>query len=387
MLNKKTPSPIHPQFMSDHAAESPLILDSHDEEQLLQGSSEIICALTDDQWLNHEWPQLASQYVPHEYLLQEQKPLLPPSLYVLDFALTDKGPQLIELQGFPSLLSYSFFLEQFYRDKFQLTEEDYTSLNSSLTIKEKKRLFQEVLLGHNNPLQEDKVVLLELDPEHQITYEDLNLTTELFPFVNLVNIRDVFLGEDKKLYYKNEETNHASCQIKRIFNRVLGSELFLKPDIFPFWKILSEASVQWVYHPNWFFRMSKLSLPYLHQQCPNYVPRTYFVNDVKKDLTLLNQKKSVLKAMFSCGGKHVNLFPSIQDVLEAPSDFIVQDKISYTPLTILSSSTPYIAEIRLMFLWPSSCHKPVCAGNSVRILTKYIKHNFGEFCFALFKKN
>ncbi len=66
--------------------------------------------------------------------------------------------------------------------------------------------------------------------------------------------------------------------IRRIYNRAIVDELVRKNLKLPF-KFTDDLEVEWAGHPNWYFRMSKFSLPYLKHEC---VPKTWFLDRVEK---------------------------------------------------------------------------------------------------------
>ena len=69
-----------------------------------------------------------------------------------------------------------------------------------------------------------------------------------------------------------------STPIQRIYNRAIVDELVRKqiPMAFDF---RDDLDVEWAGHPNWFFRLSKFSLPYLDHPA---VPRTRFLDRAQR---------------------------------------------------------------------------------------------------------
>ena len=92
----------------------------------------------------------------------------------------------------------------------------------------------------------------------------------------------------------------------RIYNRAIVDEMVRK-DLKLAFQLTDDLEVEWAGHPNWFFRMSKFSLPYLKHEC---VPKTWFLDRVEqmpKDL-----EHYVVKPLFSFAGLGViiNLTPA-----------------------------------------------------------------------------
>ena len=63
-----------------------------------------------------------------------------------------------------------------------------------------------------------------------------------------------------QLFY---ERDGREVRIERIYNRVIFDELIRRPDLNPPFRFQDELDVKWVGHPNWYFRISKHSLPFL----------------------------------------------------------------------------------------------------------------------------
>ena len=64
--------------------------------------------------------------------------------------------------------------------------------------------------------------------------------------------------------------------IRRIYNRAIVDELDRKKIKLPF-DFRDELDVEWAGHPNWYFRISKFSIPYLKHPC---VPGTWFLDQL-----------------------------------------------------------------------------------------------------------
>ena len=110
-----------------------------------------------------------------------------------------------------------------------------------------------------------------------------------------------------------------------------------------------ELDVEWAGHPNWYFRISKYSIPYLKHSS---VPRTWFLdqlNELPADL-----ENFVLKPLYSFAGLGVVIAPSRADIDAIPeakrSEYILQERLNFTPVV----ETPYgltKVELRIMYVW------------------------------------
>src|SRR5204862_3214541 len=108
----------------------------------------------------------------------------------------------------------------------------------------------------------ESAILLEIEPEKQKTRVDF-ATTE-----SLLGIRPVCVTQIKKrgreLFYDRDGRER---RIERIYNRVIFDELSHRSDLNLQFRFQDDLDVRWVGHPNWYFRISKHSLPFLKTEC------------------------------------------------------------------------------------------------------------------------
>ena len=95
-------------------------------------------------------------------------------------------------------------------------------------------------------------------------------------------------------------------------NLLIFDELQQYPDLQSDFRLTDEVEVEWVGHPNWFFRISKYALPFLKDN--PYVPKSYFLSDLKEYPADL--ENYVLKPLFSFAG---NLYSPRELTVEAVS--------------------------------------------------------------------
>jgi hypothetical protein len=208
-----------------------------------------------------------------------------------------------------------------------------------------------VIVGESDP---ENVVLLEIQPEKQKTKIDFSITESLFG-ITTVCISDV-VQEGRNLFYKN---NGKTIPIERIYNRVIFDDLKRNDTAFNF-NYKDELDVKWISHPNWFFKISKYSLPLLKGR---YVPECYFLNELSDYYDDLSNY--VLKPLFSFAGHgvEVDLNKNILDVIKDPENYILQKKIEYAPVIKTPDENSKV-EIRMMFLWDE---EPLLVNNLVRM--------------------
>lgn len=259
----------------------------------------------------------------------------------VDFALArdEEGrivPRLIELQGFPSLYAFQWLIEQAFRDTFGIPE-DLAPYFDGLDAMGYVEVLREVIVNGSDP---ETVILLEIEPDKQKTRADFTCTERLIG-VPTVDLREV-IERNGKLFYRREG---RELPIHRIYNRVIFDELHRKglpDDLFR-----KDLDVTWVGHPNWYFKISKWSLPFLNSP---YAPPARFLSDVAELPADLDNY--VLKPLYSFAGLGVEVAPTAERLrsIQDKDNFILQRKVDYAPC-IETPDIPAKAEIRMMFVW------------------------------------
>ncbi len=282
-----------------------------------------------------------------------------PTFLVIDFGVCEENgelvPKLIELQGFPSLFFFQLDLAKAYNKIFDLPKKLTPFFNGSdeASYIEKMRA---VMLGDT---PKENVILLEIEPEKQNTYIDF-LATENYLGIETVSLTDI-TKSGKDLFYTAK--NGKSTHIKKIYNRVIFDELARKTDLKAAFKFSDDLNVEWIGHPNWFFRISKHTLPFLKSP---FIPKTFFLKDV--DTAALDLKNYVLKPLFSFSGQGVKIDVTKEDIaaVENPENYILQEKVQYAN-AVVTPSGPAKVEWRLMFVWEKNASRPVLVNNLVRL--------------------
>src|SRR3990172_12891781 len=262
-----------------------------------------------------------------------------PAMLALDFAICKdlSGnfiPQLIELQGFSSLFFYELLQNKMYRTHFNIPS-NFGGLFNIQNPEGYVGVLRDTIVGDLNP---ENVILLEIEPEKQKTRIDF-ACAEKFIGVKPVCLTKV-IKEGKDLFY---ERDGKKTRIERIYNRVIFDELHKRKDLKYEFDFHDELNVEWLPHPNWFYRISKYSLPFFKNK---YVPETKFLNDFDSYPTEL--ENYVLKPLFSFAGVGVK-YDVTKQILDAiPNNdrhnYILQKKIIYEPI-IETPDTPAKAEL------------------------------------------
>jgi hypothetical protein len=335
-------------------AESPVFFPKSFRETLQKAGDSIIKTL-----LRPDFKSLTRKSVPDELFVPNEDEH---SLFLaLDFAvcLDEKGelnPQLIELQGFPSLFGFQDFVQGKYREHFPVPENYSAFFNGFDSPKYKERFKKLLLNGH----QPENVILLEVEPFKQSTSIDF-IVTESISGVSPVCITDV-IREDRKLYYMR---SGVKTEIKRIYNRVIFDEFSRRTDLNCQFNLTEDVDVEWAGHPNWFFRVSKYIMPFLDSP---YVPQSRFLSDVHEIPTDL--ENYVLKPLFSFSGTGVKFHVTRQDIDEIPAEeragFMLQRKVKYEPVLQAPDGLVKV-EVRLLYFWEPQNEKPELVVNLSRL--------------------
>lgn len=264
-------------------------------------------------------------------------------------------PQLIEMQGFPTLFGFQVYYPQVLEKHFEIPENFGTYLNnySRATYLE---LFKEIILGECAP---ENVILLEIKPHEQKTRIDFYCTQDYLhiPIVCLTEL----IAEGEKLFYKKDD---KKIEVKRIYNRIIFDELTqTKMDLGDVVDITKPFDVKWVPHPNWFYRISKFTLPFIKHP---YVPETFFLNEIKQLPDDLDN--FVLKPLFSFAGQGVLIDVTKKDIdaIAQPENWILQRKVKYADV-IKTPNVPAKAEIRIFYFWKDGMERPVAVTNLARL--------------------
>ncbi|CAN5573206.1 hypothetical protein BH10BAC5_BH10BAC5_13620 [soil metagenome] len=282
------------------------------------------------------------------------------NLLAIDFAVCKDAdgkliPQLIELQGFASLYCYQEMLSLAFRKHFDIPDT-VTHFFSGLEHNSYIEVLKKTFLGDCKP---ENVILLEIEPEKQKTRVDFAATEKW------IGIRAVCLTkitkEGKQLFY---DRDGKKTRIERIYNRVIYDELKNRPDLKYNFKISEDLDVQWVAHPNWFFKISKYLLPYIKSK---YAPDSRFVSEIETFPTDL--ENYVLKPLFSFAGVGVKFDLTKEDLEAIPesekANFVLQKKIEYTPV-VETLDEPAKAEIRILCVWNGD-EEPMPVINLIRM--------------------
>jgi hypothetical protein len=107
--------------------------------------------------------------------------------------------------------------------------------------------------------------------------------------------------------------------------------------------------LEWACHPNWFYRISKLALPFIEHRT---VPAAHILDGI--DPIPENLDDYVLKPLYSFAGGGVIVGPAWAQVESIPAtmrgQYLLQERVRYAPVLETPSGRACV-ELRVMVLW------------------------------------
>jgi hypothetical protein len=355
----------HVQF---RLSETPCFFPKALLERMAEDGKELIRQLVE----SPEYRARSDASIPAEFRVANEP--AQPLFVQVDFGLVrdaqgELHPKLVELQAFPSLYAYQVTLAQSYIDVYGLDrlQDSGSHLNfflGDLNAKSYRELLRRAIVGAHDPAN---VILMEIHPEQQKTLPDFLLTEKMLG-ARTVDI-EAIKKQGSQLYY---ERNGVRVPIRRIYNRTIVDELQRKEIKLGFdWR--DDLDVEWAGHPNWYFRISKFSIPYLHHDS---VPKTWFLDrlgSIPDDL-----QNYALKPLYSFAGLGVVIAPRKEDIEAIPAekraDYILQERLHFEPVI----ETPFggtKAEVRVMYVWQEELKAVLTIIRMGRGLMMGVDHN------------
>lgn len=297
-------------------------------------------AMTQQLLDNATYRAAAEAMVPGRFRLAGGESL--PTCVQVDFGLVrmpsgEVEGRLVELQAFPSLYGFQMLLsEEALR---YIGGGPFTPYFSGLTRESYTELMRQTLVGDHDPAH---VVLMEIEPRRQKTLPDFTVTEATWG-IRAVDTREV-ICEGRRLFYRRDG---QLTPIRRIYNRVIPDELERSGAPMPF-DYRDDIDVEWIGGPDWFFRISKFSIPWLDHP---WVPETHFLSDVTEMPP--DRDEWLLKPLFSFAGGGIIFSPTDADIAAIPADqrhlFILQRRVAFTPVIETPDGNTQ-AELRIMMV-------------------------------------
>jgi hypothetical protein len=344
-------------------AETPIFV----KKKLLDGMAAAGTQLAKGLLANSKYLESAREAIPAGYRVPGDEGH--PNFLTADFALVrnragELVPKLVEIQAFPSVYGYQAVLSCAYREAFELDP----SLGRYLCGVDDSsywKLLTRTVLGRLDP---ENVVLTEIDPLHQKTRPDFEVTSRKLG-IAVVDISTLEAVGDR-LHYRN--TMGKLVPIHRIYNRAIVDELIARNIHLPF-DLTRPWNVEWAGHPNWYFLISKYSIPWLTREMgtDSVVPPAVFLDEFLESDGRERLRSAgveipdaagsetvysnlLLKPLFSFAGRGIQFDPAQGELEAIPRerrhDFLLQQRMNFLP----NIETPWgmtQAEIRILYLW------------------------------------
>ncbi len=342
---------LHPGALDFRNAETPIFINKDFKNKMLGACEDIIDVIT-----TPGFKKLTERSIPDDLKIPGEDSH--PQFVVFDFGICkndngDMEPQLIEMQGFPTLYAFQAFHSEITA-RYANVPGNYSPYLNGYDKASYINDLKEIIVGNHAA---EEVILLEIFPEKQKTRIDFYCTE------TLLGIKTVCLTSLKSdgniLYYDN---NGKKTVVKRIYNRLIFDDLQQQEGLEGIIDLNKKYEVEWVPHPNWFYRISKFTLPFIQNR---YVPETFFLNELKQPVNL---EEYVLKPLFSFAGMGVVIDVTAEDInqVQHPENWILQRKVNYVSI-IETMDEPAKAEIRLFYFWKEGWERPVAVHNLARL--------------------
>lgn len=342
---------LEPGALDFRNAETPVFVPKEFTQKMLGACDAIVDVITAP-----NFKQLTDRSIPAELNVPGED--AHPQCLVFDFGVCENKdgelePQLIEMQGFPTLFAFQAYHSDITA-KYANLPSNYSPYLNGYNRERYVQLLKDIFVGDHKP---ENVILLEIYPEKQKTRIDFYCTKKLLG-INMVCLTKL-IAEGEQLFYMNDG---VKTPVHRIYNRVIFDDLQQQEDLGAIVDLSKPYNVEWVPHPNWFYRISKFTLPFIDNP---YVPETFFLNEMTQPVNL---DEYVLKPLFSFAGMGVVIDVTQEDIdkIKDPENWILQKKVQYAPV-ILTPDEPAKAEIRLFYFWKEGWEKPVAVHNLARL--------------------
>ena len=329
-------------------AETPCFFDQALLDQMIQAGVELTDQLVGDE----EYLKRSEAAIPDEFNVLGRG--THPHFMTVDFGLVRNAagelePRLVEMQAFPSIFGFQPAFGRAYKEIFEL-DPNLKYLFGGLDDQGYWALLREVIVGNHDPAS---VVLLEVDPEHQKTLPDFRLH-EKHLGLRTVDIT-ALVKEGRELFYRDPQSGGKLTRIERIYNRAIVDEVVRKQITLPF-DYRDDLDVEWAGHPNWYFQISKFSIPYLRHPT---VPAAVFLDDwfrgEGRDRLPEDRSNWVFKPLYSFAGKGIQFGPSDADLRAIAEserhNYLLQERVRFEPV-IRTPEGMTQAEIRILYVWP-----------------------------------
>ncbi len=344
---------LHPGDIEFRVCETPVFVDKEFTKKLIDACESIVDVICDPKFI-----ELTENAIPPGEKVPNENRISHMISFDFGVCINEKGelePQLIEMQGFPTLYGFQVYYPEVIEKHFSIPSNFSHYLNG-YNRQTYIEMLRKLIVGD---LPVENVILLEIKPEVQKTRIDFSCTKD-YTGIEVVCLTKL-MQEGRKLYYLK---NGKKTEVKRIYNRIIFDDLNAnKESLGEVVDITQDLDVEWMPHPNWFYRISKYTLPFIDHP---YVPQTFFLNEVKELPDSL--ENYVLKPLFSFAGQGVKIDITQEDIdsISDPQNYILQRKVKYADV-IETPDIPAKVEIRMMYVWMEGDARPHLVTNLARM--------------------
>ena len=197
---------VHPGELDFRVAETPIFVPKDFTQKILEACESIVDIIADP-----NFKQVTRNAIPSDVKVPGENNHTQFIAFDFGICINEQGeyePQLIEMQGFPSLFAYEILLDDVFRHHYQVPA-NFDCYLSGFNRETYIQLLKEIIVGSHKP---ENVILLEIFPRQQKTRIDFYCTEE-YVGIKMVCLTEL-IKEGKKLYYINEGTK---TEVKRIY--------------------------------------------------------------------------------------------------------------------------------------------------------------------------
>jgi hypothetical protein len=298
-----------------------------------------------------------------------------PHFLTADFGLVreDTGrlaPRLVEMQAFPSVFGFQWAASEAWRSAFSLDPSLRYLLGNLDEAQFWKLLDRTIVAGHDP----ETVVLIDVDPANQKTLPDFHITADRLGIrivdIAALEILDAAPDSPHHLPRLGYRANGRLIPIRRIYNRAIVDELVRRQIPLQF-DYRQPFDVEWAGHPNWYFHVSKFSIPFFDHPA---VPPAVFLDDwfrssargsksarglkeSARDRLPTTRDRLILKPLYSFAGQGILFAPTDDQLAAIPPvqrhHYLLQERVTFEPV-IDTPFGPTQAEIRILYVWPDN---------------------------------
>ncbi len=205
---------LHPDALQFRIAETPIFVSKEFTAKMIDACERIVDVIT-----GYNFTFLTAHAIPPDVKVPDENAHT--HFIAFDFGIcqNDAGvlePQLVEMQGFPTLFAFQVLQDEIARQHLPIPE-GYSSYLNGFTKETYLQLLKDIIVKDEDP---ENVILLEIFPHQQKTRVDFYCTADYLN-IAVVDLMEL-IKEGNKLYY---EKDGRKIQVKRIYNRIIFDDL------------------------------------------------------------------------------------------------------------------------------------------------------------------